>query len=61
MPKRLIKTFGLLLVITAIGVTAAALVPKGNKSSNQGESIETGAKPAVKDAESKDLPAKQSE
>ena len=61
MQKRLIKTFGLLLVITAIGVTAAALVPKGNKSSNQGESIETGAKPAVKDEESKDLPAKQPE
>lgn len=61
MQKRLIKTFGLLLVITAIGVTAAALVPKGEKAPRQGESIETGAKPAVKDEKSKDLQAEQPE
>lgn len=55
--KRLLLTFGLLLAITAIGVIAAVLVPKGVKreASNQGESLQASAQPADKQENSQHM------
>ena len=37
MQKRLIKTFFILLVMTGIGITAVALIPKGDKGKVSGQ------------------------
>lgn len=61
MQKRLIKTFFILFVMTGIGITAAVLVPKGDKDSvtGQGETLETGVKPVDKEEVSKDMKSEE--